>query len=306
MEKRLSGTAMLFCLGFIFMLICAVGAFFFGIKIGSEKVETKYEMKMLGSSNAAASSTPYQQQDLVSFYHTVFLPYREFQNEWSSSISQLSSAETKELSSMFKNLSAFAKKKHAEAASVDMLKSPLLGEAQSAIIISLEQFEKASDKAAVSSKSLSPAELFKAIEKEQTYLSAVNQALVAQQAYYAAMLKWSASVNTDIPADFKFPNVLEISKWEKLPLTVKNKLMADHLLSRKQLTSYYPQDLTSRVDEFISSGQAAKMKIRTVTAVVELLIDTEAVRSGDFIEIKSKFYAKEELPLLPFFSVDVG
>ena len=35
MEKRITRTEMLFSLGFLFMLVFAVGAFFYGVKIGS-------------------------------------------------------------------------------------------------------------------------------------------------------------------------------------------------------------------------------------------------------------------------------
>ena len=41
MEKRITRTEMLFSLGFLFMLIFAVGAFFYGVKIGSDKTEAK-------------------------------------------------------------------------------------------------------------------------------------------------------------------------------------------------------------------------------------------------------------------------
>jgi hypothetical protein len=34
---------------------------------------------------------------------------------------------------------------------------------------------------------------------------------------------------------------------------------------------------------------------------VELLIGTDAVRSGDFIRGKTKFYSSETLPQIPFF-----
>jgi len=80
MEKRLTRTEMLFSLGFLFMLVFAVGAFFYGVKMGSDKTEAKFieQTKHLSSGNVK-SATAYQQQDLVSFYHTVFLPYREFE-----------------------------------------------------------------------------------------------------------------------------------------------------------------------------------------------------------------------------------
>jgi len=65
-----------------------------------------------------------------------------------------------------------------------------------------------------------------------------------------------------------------------------------------------PQDLTARIDAFIASGQAGKMKLKTVGAVAELLTRTEAVRDADFLQLKNRFYADQLLPQLPFFYPD--
>ncbi|MFF2090146.1 hypothetical protein [Paenibacillus sp. NPDC058174] len=300
MEKRLTRTAMFFSVGFVFMVAFAAGAFFFGLKIGTDKAETKYEMKQL-KSQSNENAVPYQQQDLVSFYHTVFLPYREFQTEWIKSINKLQQGQLSEPVAIFKGLGDLANRKSKEVSSFDMQKSPLLGQAQASMIRSLEQFEQAAGKAAVHAKTLKNKPLIDAIEKETSYQKAVNSTLDAQQAYFNAMLKWGATVNPDIPRDFTSPNIMEINQWKKLPLIVKNKLMADHLQKRNQLAAFYPQDLTSRVDEFIQTGQQSEMKVRSISAIAELMVNTKAVRSGDFTASKAAQYEKETLPQLPFF-----
>lgn len=301
MEKRLPRSAMLFSLGFVFMLVCAVGAFFYGVKLGTSKTEAKYETKELQSA-AVKDSSPYEQQDLVSFYHTVFLPYREFQSDWEAVMNELAQGQAVSASSSLKDLAELAHAKRTEAASFDMQKSPLLGEAQANYLRSLEQFEQAAKAAAASVKSTDASELQDTIERLGSYQLAVRQALAAQQSYYTAMMKWGATVEPNIPAHYTMPKAIEIKKWSSLPLIVKNKLMADQLASREQLTIFYPQDLTSRVDEFIASGQPGKLNLKSVTAIADLLIDTEAVRSGDFTENKSKLYKQDLLPQLPFFA----
>lgn len=301
MEKRLPRSAMIFSLGFVFMLVCAVGAFFYGVKLGTSKTETKYEMKELQAA-AVQKSSPYQQQDLVSFYHTVFLSYREFQSEWDDAMDDFAKGQGGSASSTLKNLAELARSKRTAASNFDMQKSPLLGDAQTNYIRSLEQFEQAAKAAAASSKSGDAAKLQNSIKQLGSYQSAVKQALAAQQAYYTAMMKWGATVEPNIPANYTMPKVIEINKWSSLPLIVKNKLMADQMASRQQFTAYYPQDLTSRIDDFIASGQSEKLNLKTVSAIADLLIDTEAVRSGDFTENRSKLYNKDLLPQLPFFS----
>lgn len=292
---------MLFSVGFVFLLICTVGAFFYGIQIGTEKTKARYVNEADDAKTTTASATPYQQQDLVSFYHTVFLPYREFQNEWFAAMNKLSQGKSFEATSMFKDLARLASTKADEASSIDMQKSPLLGEAQVSYIRSLKLFNEAAVNAAASAKKLSFNELMKNVEQDKTYLSAAQFALNAQQQYYSAMLKWSATVDLDIPSEYKAPALLELSAWKNFNITIKNKVMADQLMTRKKLTAYYPQDLTSRVDELVQSGQATKLKLHSVSAVVDLLINTEAVRSGDFNESKSRLYQQALLPQLPFF-----
>lgn len=306
MEKRLTTTAMLFSVGFVFMLVCTVGAFFYGLQIGSAKTEAKYTAENEVANATAASVSPYQQQDLVSFYHTVFLPYREFQNEWFAAMNKLSQGKIIEASSMFKDLSSLADTKAKEASSIDMQKSPLLGQAQISYIRSLKLFKDASSNASASAKTLTLNELKEHVEQEKTYLSASQHALIAQQAYYSSMLKWAASVDPDVQSDYKASSLLELTEWQKLPITIKNKLIADQLMNRKKLTAFYPQDLTSRVDDFAQSGQAKKMKLHTLSAVVDLLMNTEAVRNGDFTGSKSRLYQQELLPQLPFFYPDTN
>jgi len=64
----------------------------------------------------------------------------------------------------------------------------------------------------------------------------------------------------------------------------------------------YPQDLTIRVDEMIGTGQAQKMNLNDIKAIIDLLAATNAARKGDFIAGKDKWYVGETLPQLPFFN----
>jgi uncharacterized protein (UPF0333 family) len=303
MEKRVSRTEMLFSLGFLFMLICAVGAFFYGVKVGSDRTEAKYVPSKHLNANAAVKENAYQQQDLVSFYHTVFLPYREFQNEWQKSVDKLTSGQATDPASTFKELASLAENKYKEVSKADAVSqvSPLLVEAQNSLLKSLKLFSDAAGRQAGNANAVKASVMVTQIEKDAYYQQAVSYSLQAQKAYYTSMVKWSASVDPDLPGDYEAPKLLNLSDWKKLPLIVKNKLMADQLASRSLLADYYPQDLSSKVDLFIHSGQPSVMKVKTVSAVVDLLIGTEAVRAGDFTANKTRLYTKELLPQLPFF-----
>ncbi|MEK3881488.1 hypothetical protein [Paenibacillus sp. PL2-23] len=300
MEKRLTISAMLFSVGFVFMLVVAVGAFFYGVQLGSERMEAKYSAAMEGEGAIDESAVPYQQQDLVSFYLTVFSSYREFQTEWLSVTDKLSRGASVDAPSAFKSLSKLAAAKAEEASSFNMQKSPLLGDAQVAYIRSMNKFKEAANKAADSGAS-DHAALLKDIQEGSAYQAAVTAALAGQNAYYHAMLKWAATVDLNIAGEYKTPATLSIKEWSSLPLTVKNYVIGQYLADRKELYSFYPHDLTSRVDEFIYSGQASKMKLQTMNSIVELLLNTRAVDPGDFAPNRARYYDAETLPQLPFF-----
>jgi hypothetical protein len=302
MEKRLTNSAMIFSVGFVFMLVCAVGAFFYGVQIGMNKVEAGYEA--IRKEEAAASKTdssPYQQQDLVSFYHTVFSPYREFQTEWLASMDKLSQGASDDYGDVMSNLSKLAERKSVEASAFDMGKSAKLGEAQVAYIRSLKQFAKAADKAAELAKKETGGELQTAILKEASYVEAVNQTLAAQSLYYTAMQLWASTIDPEVQGEKALPKVLSLNEWSALPLTVKNGIVSQYLKESRELTPFNPQDMTARVDDFIVSGQSSKMKLQTATAVIDLLLNTNAVRGGDFQKHFNKLYQAELLPQLPFF-----
>ncbi len=281
--------------------------FFYGVKVGSEKTDANYiQMKHLNS-EGGPKVTAYQQQDLVTYYHTVFLPLREFQTEWFSAIEKLESGRSTDAAASFKELAKQAKKQYQTitTATIPAI-SPLLADSQVNVLKSLKLFEQASSRSVAYSKDKSVAAVLDNLNKDAYYTQAVTHALQSQQQYYDSMLKWGATMNAKIPGEYETPSVLEISSWNKLPFLVKNKVMADQLLSRSTMETFYPHDLSVRVDEFIASGQPAKMRIKTVSAVVDLLLGTKAVRNGDFTASKLTRYDKELLPQLPFFYMEAN
>ncbi|WP_274651679.1 hypothetical protein [Paenibacillus humicola] len=304
MDKRLTRTEMFASLGFLFTLVLAVGSFFYGMKIGSDKTEAKFiEQTKHLSSGSSAIVPAYQQQDLVSFYHTVFLPYREFQSEWTSTLRKLVSKQLAAPSSALKELAGTAVQKYGEASNAAVPKtSPLLEQAQLQLMKALKLMGDAAQRSAGSADGQSGPDVAKQLEKDAFYHEGVKQANAGQLSYYGAMLKWASSVDSDIPPDYNSTELIEVSQWKKLPLAVKNVIMAAQLNARAVLAPFYPQDLTARVDAFIDSGQDGRMKIQTVQAIADLLIGTDAVRAGDFRSSQAALYGKEVLPMLPFFS----
>jgi hypothetical protein len=51
----------------------------------------------------------------------------------------------------------------------------------------------------------------------------------------------------------------------------------------------------------IVSGQAKKLNYTEVQQIIDVLAATEAVRVGDFLRGKNKYYLSETFPQVPFF-----
>lgn len=304
MEKRLSLSDYLFTLIFIFMLVGAIAAFFYGMKIGKEKTAVKYEQLMKSQEEKAKGLTAYHQQHLVSFYHTIYLPYRDFQKKWFEHMEAIElRGNSVDAASMFKELAKLADNKYKEAVDLSMPStSPLLQEAQRDYLKSLKLFANASERIQEKTESLKGIELIVQVENDAYFQEAKNFALLAQKEYHRAIVKWHEAVDPNLEGiPYLAKNDVSVKEWMPLHLTIKNSLISAQIVNGKYFRTFYPQDLTIRVDELIDSGQAQKMKLTTIGDIVEMMVNTGAVRQGDFIKSKNKYYNSEVLPQLPFF-----
>ncbi|MFC5467808.1 hypothetical protein ACFPPD_03695 [Cohnella suwonensis] len=306
MEKRLNRSDLMFSLSFILMLVIAVGAFFYGVKVGTDRVEAKYA-EAAEEPAAAQEAQPfaYQQQDLVSFYHTVFLSYREFQNEWLADQDKWLADPTLDRAATLKDLAKLSQKKYDQIGKVAVSPvSPQLKEAQTSYMKSLKLFHDSFGSLADKANQGNAQMALDKVEADAFYKQALSHSLTAQQQYFGSMLKWAATIDTNIPDDIAAEEAIAISKWKTYPLVVKLKVASDYMAKQPELTEYLPSDLTARVDQFIVSGQASKRNAKSFNAIAELLTSTEAVRNGDFVAMKARFYEQEQLPQLPFFFSD--
>jgi hypothetical protein len=300
MNSRSSRTQMLYTLGFLFFLISAFAAFFTGVKVGADKTEAKYE-HLQESKALEESSGSYQQQDLVAFYHNVFLPYREFKRNWNTEVDKLArSTGARENAATLKNLGILADKQYKKVTQDSIFtNSPLLHQSQLNILKSLTLFSQATSKA---SAGASGAETAKQLKNDPFTASAVKFGLQSQKEFYDSMLKWGSRTNNKIPATTKeTKTTLSFIQWKKMPLMLKNATIADMLLNRGIYAGYDPQDITAKVDDMIYSGTASSLKLTDVQSSLTLLISTGAVQEQDFIKWREQYYPKETIPQLPFF-----
>lgn len=303
MDKRLTRTDYLFALMFIFMLVCILGAFFYGLKIGQEKSDQKYEKLMNADKAVVQELGAYDQQVLVSYYHTIFLPFREFQNKWFELMAQIENGHsTVDASAVLKELQKLADEKYSSLQSKNMpASSPLLVQSHQAYLKSLKLFADTLKSFQAKANGMSSPQLLDTINNDAYIVEAKTQALTSQKNYFEAIVAWNGTIDPDIE-NFDPNNNANLDQWRAMNLNVKNHYITAKLLKNKAFTPFYPQDMTIRIDEFIASGQAKKMNAADVNQTMDLLLSTNAVRSGDFVKGKAKWYGNEPLPQLPFFS----
>ena len=237
MNKKLSKPDYLMTLLFLFVIIGALAAFFYGVKIGKEKTTVKYEAILAEKQELSKELTAYHQQYLVSFYHTIYLPYRDFQKLWFNDISKIElEKDTVDPQGIFRELNKLATDKFKDIESMSMpVSSPLLQEAHSNYLKSLKLFAEASDKFRAKSSTIRGAGLIEQMNKDAFFQEAKNFALLAQDHYFASIIQWNESVQADLKGvDLVQKDDLTFNEWTQLNLNLKNLFIAK-IMKKKQL-----------------------------------------------------------------------
>jgi len=303
MNNRLSRSDYVFSLIIVFMLVCIAAAFFFGVTIGQKKTEQKYMAALAERNNANKKPGAYEQQVLVSFYHTIFSEFHTFQNKWFDRTLEIERhAENADVAAIIRDLSRTADEKAKAIANLSMPESsPLLVEAQQNYIKSLQKFADALKHYESKANGMQPKDLLNDWAQNASLTEAKKYALQAQSQYYAAMVKWNESVGIVKGLELIDKPTWTTQDWGQMGFLTKNSVVANILLTCNRFVPVLPQDITVRVDEWINSGQAQKWNLTEIGSLVQTLIDTRSVRPGDYSQRKQKWTEEEPLPQLPFF-----
>lgn len=205
MKNSPSRFELYFSLLFILALLISAAAFLSGVHIGANRTEEKYNQLKLSSLSPDFTDS-YQQQDVVTFYHTVFLPYREFKQEWlSGTDNQILSAKD------FKQLAKLANDSYNEVLQASVFdSSPLLQQSQNNTLKSFHLFGTAASQAAENSTDAKMTAV--RFTQDPFYQNAVKYGLMAQKQYYASMLKWGTKVSPSIPGQYSLPSTLKLDE----------------------------------------------------------------------------------------------
>jgi hypothetical protein len=266
MSQRMTRSDYLVVYLFIACMVVSLGTFFFGYKLGANQTIAKYEEIKINAAESKITSQGYSEQDLASFYHMVYQPFDHFWFEL------IQGAESKELSTLadktYKQMSRFGV---GEA-------SPLLERGQAAALKSLRLYLEDDLKASHKAR------------------------LEAQMLYYASIQQWEQKYVTKVKPQINLAqSPLSIQQWTKLTLHQKNLVVSQYLMKSSVKSAFLPQDLSTKVDTLIRSGEAKSLGIQDVNRAAKLLVATDSVKRDDFLKLKADLYPDTALPLIPFF-----
>lgn len=304
-RKSNSRFEIFFILGFLLTLIVAFSTFFLGLRMGINQTESKYAYLKTNPMELETESS-YTQQDLVTFYYVVFQPYQQFKDNYLALVDVLNRSNSNSNSKMaLKEIRNSAEKQYEQISAISIAaSSPLLKEAHSDILKSLKLFDDSIDRTLAASGNSNGSQYAQSLSKDEFTEKAIAFGLQAQKKYYSSILKWTAKTNKSISGEYSFAKDTTVQQWSNLSLAVKNKAVTDIMASDKLFVSYLPQDMTAKIDQMIDSGKATTLSLHSVSSIVKILTETEAVQSKEFIKWKSTYYASEPLPALPFFIED--
>ncbi|CAM3570378.1 hypothetical protein [Marinicrinis lubricantis] len=307
MEKRLSMSDYVLVLVFIFMFFCIIGAFFFGLQMGKDKTEQKYELmleeKQDSGAAAASSLNAYDQQQFISFYHMVYEPYREFQNKWFDELEQLDqNSKAEDITAALKSVKGESQNTYAKLKQLTASpSSPLLISSQELYMKSLQQFTSAMDELMkLKWEGKAPADT---IHANQALMEAQRSALNAEASFYEAITKWHERYEYRIEdIDLMNKQNLTIEEWNKLAFNYKNAYIAVYMKEHQMYKAYAVHDVTAQIDLLLSTQGAEAFHWSNVSQAITMVENTRSVRAGDFKANKARLFKDELFVDIPLFT----
>lgn len=300
MDRKPTKIEMFLSMTFIFILVLAIASFFFGIQVGTERTEARFEkdMQVLYAENNAGE---YNEQDFASFYHTVLLPYRQFENDWFAVIKALPDMDYEQSISAIKRL---VQQSELQSKQINLAifteQATKLNLSQAKYKQGLTLFNQALTKLKIGSDhSSTGASLFITIKQDEAIQEAISTVLLAQKQFYSSLLHWSENNNSELVSSIA-QSAMTIQQWQTMNLASKNEYTATQLFNKGILQPFMPQDLTAMIDLTLHDKNNAKSVADSILEVIEQLLANNAVHYGDFIQAKN-MYNQESLPQLSLF-----
>ena len=290
----------------VFMIIlsfaCLIGGFFIGANYARSKAEAEFNQYIAEVSKYEKESSllNYAHTDFVSYYHQVYLPFKEFRHLYLSQIE--AGIHSGEYSNLAANASSLRKetekiKKEIEQAQIPHT-SPLLQSSQKELVRSLISFEQGLDKLSQLARD-NVGQVAAFLHDSEEFAAGKRHWLKGQTQFYEALLFWeSFFVTEEKPQLIDNPSQYTLNQWVHLGFHQKNELIAKLLEELETVTLYNPEDVTVYIDSLAQHHHDGNQR---VAEALKFLHASNSIREGNFIE-KIKDYTSVELPMILLFS----
>lgn len=305
MGKRLNRSDYFIAYMIIISLACFIGGFFLGAGVMKSRSQaeieaiTKEYTNKLNLEQLEKEKKLYKEDDFVSFYYNVLAPLEKFKETHFAYQSNLATASTREMKSLFATAIDEADETLKAIEQVNVPdSSPLLKQAKQEYIQSLQAYMDGMNQMVDGDTTeMTPQELAQQLETFK------RKWLRAQADVYKAIAFWEEMYVTNKPLVRKISqNSISIEQWRSYPFHLRNYITSENLYRNNVLVSYQPEDITSRIDGVIAANQAKALGWRDIPFAFRVLQATDAVRPGDFKSLKNKLYPGFKSPELRFFT----
>ncbi|NGQ94615.1 hypothetical protein G3578_05400 [Brevibacillus sp. SYP-B805] len=306
MAGRLKKSEYILTYMIIITLACFVGGFFLGAGYMKNRIQAEMaaaaeaEKEQAKKEQLLKEQKLYKEQDFIRFYYNVLVPAQSFKEEHFQTFAALQTASSGERDELLKKMAASAENhlKELEKGSVSP-SSPLLVQAKRAYEESLRAYLDGIDqlRSAQNSNAL-PADQLHSMPQLHSFITGWLQ---AQSEMYQALALWESAYITKRPIPKEFPGDVTLDKWSSYPFLYRSYLSAAYLAQLKLFDAYDPLDLTARIDALVDAKQAQLLGLKDVEMAVKMLDATDAVRQGDFGQLRAKLYGEIKTPEMPLF-----
>jgi hypothetical protein len=125
--------------------------------------------------------------------------------------------------------------------------------------------------------------------------------LKAQSDTYQAIATWESAYVTKRSLPKELPGSVSMEKWNSYPFHYRNYLSAVFLAQLHMFDDYDPIDMTARIDALVKANQVQALGVKDIQTAVKMLHATDAVRRGDFKQMRAKLYEELKTPEIPLF-----
>ncbi len=302
MANRLSKSDYFVAYMIIISLACFVGGFFLGASVMKSKIQHEQAVmaEQAEKERLQKELKPYREQDFVTFYYSIYQPLKSFEAEHFRYLASLPGKAKRDQLAASEEMQKLAEDKRAEVEKRAVpTTSPLLLNAKQEYLASLQAYEEGMDR--LLGEKESAAKLTEA-DVEQQLRPFRTRWLRAQADLYKAIALWEEMHVTKKPMPREVPAILPISQWRSYPFHYRNYLSAEYMYRQNQLAAFHPEDLTARLDAVVLSNQAGALGWKDIPFAVRALYATDAVREGDFRQLRGKLYPDLKAPEIPLFT----